>query len=369
MAMERYDNGEFLKLRKIDAALFSLCEKMNFLSITPNNMDAEKAKVFADPDYNPLFTYDDYAFDIDEMIKDANEINKHDSFMGNILEAKRKKFIIKCEMLRNRGGNKFSHYSRQSYGFPSDEIVKRARSLLNRDAAKPERTISTKRAIDLIRPEVTYYGFDYAVEAKEMSSSAAVLIGQKKIILKKNHDFSAEYMQQLILHEIGTHVLRAENGRLQPFKVFIHGFPDYLSTEEGLAVVNEERFGFLNADKLKKYAARTIAVQMAQTRSFSQIYRFMRQFFDEKNAFTLTLRAKRGISDTRKGGGCFKDYVYLDGYHKVKDYLASGGSIKNLYYGKIGVEHAKTIPKMQGISRPRYLPENQRFKSLLAFLR
>ncbi len=359
--------ADFFRLKNIDVNLQRVINPVSFFDINPINNESEKRKVLEDPDYDPYFIYPEPKFNYDTVQAQLHSINEHDSAFGELLNKKRNLFIDKCEMLNNRGSKKFTVFSRKVYGTPSKKVLDHSANLLTLECEKEPKTIDSVKAKHMIQAEVNHYGFDYTVDTKNMSASAAVLVSKKMIFVKENFRFSDNFIRRLVIHEIGTHVLRAENGREQPFMMFFHGFPDYLATEEGLAVVNEERFGLLNNENIKNYAARAIAVQMAITKSFSEIYQYLIQFFTPSTAFRITTRVKRGIADTSKPGGCPKDFVYIEGYLKVKKYLAEGGSINDLYVGKIGIGHIEAIKEMQSLNTPKYIPKNQTFKSLLSF--
>jgi uncharacterized protein (TIGR02421 family) len=359
--------SDFFRLKKIDLELQKVINPVSFFDITPLNLNAEKELVMDDPDYNPYFIYPKTKFDYDKIQQQLHSVDEHDSDFGNLLNEKRNLFIDKCSMLNNRGSSKFTVYAKKVYGLPSRNVLDHTVSFLTLESEKEPKTVTSEQAMNILQAEINHHGFDYKVDRKMMAVSAHVLVSRKKIFVKENSVFSENYVRRLVIHEIGTHVLRAENGKEQPFMIFFHGFPNYLSTEEGLAVVNEERFGLLNNENLKNYAARAIAVQMAMTKSFSEIYNYLLQFFKPATAFRLATRAKRGIADTSKPGGCSKDYVYIEGYLKVKEYLENGGSINQLYAGKIGVEHLEHLDSVPNLSKPKYLPKNQTFKSLLSF--
>lgn len=359
--------GEFFRLKGIDMHLQRVINPVSFFDINPSNIDEERERVLRDHDHNPLFTYPEVEFDFDDIQQRLHEIDEHDSPMGALLNEKRNLFIDKCEMLNNRGTPKFSVFARKVYGLPSRDVLDKAVSFFSLDSEKEPKVLSSRQAAGMLQAEINHYGFPYEVGERVMSSSAMVLVAKRRIFVRKGFSFSDNFVRRLITHEIGTHVLRAENGREQPFMMFFHGFPDYLKTEEGLAVVNEERFGLLNNDNMKNYAARAMAVKMAMTKSFSKIFNYLLEFFSPRTAFKIALRAKRGIADTSKPGGCPKDYVYIDGYLKVKEYLESGGSIRELYYGKVDIGHLHMIEEIPGINPPKYLPKNQTFKSLLSF--
>jgi uncharacterized protein (TIGR02421 family) len=358
---------DFFKLKNIDIRLQRIINSVSFFDVNPLNLNSEKIRVLEDPDYNPYFIYPRKVFDFDDVQAMLHSLDEHDSALGDLLNTKRNVFIDKCEMLKNRGSPKFTVFAKKVYGVPSREVLERAVSFLSLQSEREPKTVPSSQAVNIIQAEINHYGFDYAVSAKTMSASAMVLVARRKIFVKDNFQFSQNFIRRLVIHEIGTHVLRAENGREQPFMMFFHGLPDYLPTEEGLAVINEERFGLLNKENLKNYAARAIAVQMAMTKSFSHINNYLLDFFSPTTAFRLATRAKRGIADTSKPGGCPKDYVYIDGYLKLKKYLDNGGSINSLYLGKVGIEHLPLLKEVQGLNRPKYFPKNQSFKSLLSF--
>ena len=357
----------FFKLKKIDLELQRVINPISFFEINPVNLNSEKEKVMSDPDYNPVFEYPELNFDPLKVQEQLHSIDDHDSSLGNLLNQKRNQFIDRCEMMENRGNSKFSIFAKKIYGLPSKSVLERAANFLSLESEKEQKTIESKQAANMIQAEINHYGFNYDVSVKTMSASAHVLVARRKIFVKDSFTFSDNFIKRLIIHEIGTHVLRAENGREQPFLIFFHGLPNYLSTEEGLAVVNEERFGLLNNEELKNYAARAVAVKMAMTESFSKIFNYLCEFFSPATAFRLATRAKRGISDTSKPGGCPKDYVYIDGYLKVKEFVESGGSVNQLYIGKVSLGDLPLLKDIPGLNQPKYLPKNQTFKSLLSF--
>ncbi len=358
---------DFFRLSRIDIHLQRIINPVSFFDVNPLNIDTEKELVMKDPDYDPYFIYPEPKFDFDRVQDMLHSVEEHDSPLGELIHKKRNLYIDKCEMLRSRGSPKFTVFAKKVYGLPSMDVLERAIGFLSLESERFPKTLSSLKTSHMLQAEVNHYGFDYSVRLKNMSASAMVLVAKKRIYVKDRFTFSENFVKRLVIHEIGTHVLRAENGREQPFMIFFHGLPNYLPTEEGLAVVNEERFGLLNNENLKNYAARAIAVSMAMSKRFSEIYNYFLEFFSPSTAFRLALRAKRGIADTSRPGGCPKDYVYIDGYVRVKEFLEKGGDINRLFVGKIGVEHVPLVDEIHGLSKPRYLPKNQSFKSLLSF--
>lgn len=368
--------NDFFLLKKIDTELHNVLRPVSFFEVNPINIEIEKQKVLKDPDYDPVFQYSEMKTNLDKVEENLHAIDEDDSMMGVLLNDKRNLYIDKSEMLKHRGTKKFSIFARKVYGLPSKNILEQSAAFLNITSQVENRDIDSATAVNMLQAEINHYGFDYNVLRREMSASAFVNVSRRKIFLKINQNFSHKYIRRLTVHEIGTHVLRAENGKMQPFNLFTHGFPNYLATEEGLAVINEERFGFLDNYALKRYAARAIAVRMAQTESFSKIYNYMTEFFSPAAAFKLALRAKRGIEDTSRPGGCPKDYVYIKGYLELKEFIKKNTEsgklthediIKLLYHGKVDLQSLEKLPFIPGLAKPKFLPKNQSFKSLLSF--
>jgi len=61
-------------------------------------------------------------------------------------------------------------------------------------------------------------------------------------------------LQSLGVHEIGTHILRAGNGRKQAPRILDHGLSRYLLTEERLAEYTEQESDSLESATLQRLA-------------------------------------------------------------------------------------------------------------------
>jgi hypothetical protein len=190
-----------------------------------------------------------------------------------------------------------------------------------------------------------------------MVTSARVTDEKKKLDLKKRERFSHDYLQRLIVHEVGAHILRCENGKLQELKLFKNGLGKYLETEEGIAAHNEYRSGLMTNSIIRNYAGRVLAINYATKHSFKKTYTYLTKNFSKKTAFKLTLRAKRGIHDSSKKGAYTKDVVYLKGFLKVLNY-SKDNEMENLYIGKIGIEDLKITNQIKDLVKPKYLLKN-----------
>ncbi len=348
-------------LKQIDNQLDQINKKISFYAVNPLNADEEKKKFFASQEYNPQFTYAPYRENLEELKTILANIQTDDSPIGMLLDHIRQLFIFEIEMLEQRGKTGFTEKSLQLWQAPDKKIVIRAKQLLQSIPRKRrndgKKILTTKKVINALQVALLKYGLrGWTVREKNMIASAAVKVGEKEVLIKKNERFSQKFLKRLIAHEIGTHVIRAENGEKQPYTMFKRGFPGYLMTEEGLAVVNEELHGCLDPFTLKVYAGRVVAIDKALNDSFRNTYTYLKRYFTPDVAWRLTVRAKRGMADTFQPGGCTKDVVYYQGYLALKKFVAEGGDINQLYYGKIGINDIAYVQNIEGIVHPRYLP-------------
>lgn len=340
--------------KKIDTALANISRKISFYIVNPTNLRAEEERFYSQRGYNPQFRYERYRANLDLLHKKLEAVKSDESVIGKILEEKRARHLKRISMLKSLGKEGFTPCSLYLYGRPSKELVEKAKALLAKDDGKSSpKSLVTEEVLSLLRDALDRNGLQkWRVVEEEMPAIAAVKPLKRILMIRKNEKFSQDIIGRLITHEIGTHVLRSENGSIQPFKIFQRGLPGYLKTEEGLAMVMEEMNGHLNKNILSNYAGRVLAVDMAQRASFVEVFEYLSQYFDAPTSFRLTTRAKRGISDTSKPGGLTKDYLYLDGYFAVKEFIENGGDIKKLYYGRIGIEHVPLLKDIPNLKKP-----------------
>src|SRR5690606_21538659 len=112
--------------------------------------------------------------------------------------------------------------------------------------------------------------------------------------------------------------------------------------QEGLAVLAEALLGGLTRTRLRKLAARVVAVhRLTQGADFIDVYRELNHGFgfDQHTAFKVTLRVFRG-------GGLTKDAIYLRGLQQVLDYVATGHPIEVLLVGKFGLSHVPLVAQL-----------------------
>lgn len=343
-------------IKDVDDILLKISKRLSTLVPCPLNYQEEKRKFFKSSTYNPVFTYPQPHQQYDHFTEILDQLEPEPSAIGNLLNEKIEEYKTTIKLLQSVGERHFTKYSLQLHGKPSTYLLQNADRLQFIIAEKDALHVSTPQLLLRMQCALERFGFPWQVEEREMVAHACVSHSQRKLLIRKNAHFPQRYVKRLIVHEIGTHILRSENAKEQPYKIFSVGFPGYLKTEEGLAVLNEELNQCLSNQTLKFYAGRVIAIDKALKLSFRNTYQYLLKSFDAEEAWNLTMRAKRGMSNTEWAGAYTKDYLYLQGYLEMKQYLKNGGDLSRLYYGRIGLMHIPSMKNIPGLVDPLYLP-------------
>jgi hypothetical protein len=172
--------------------------------------------------------------------------------------------------------------------------------------------------------------------------------------------FTRHDVGRLLVHEVGTHVIRAANGEQQPLALLGIGVGRYLETEEGLAAYQELGAGFQDVATRRLYALRVVAVNESLAGPFYDAFAAVRPHLDPQAAFATVGRAKRGIVDTAEAGAYTKDVSYFRGLQRVAAHLhAEPEDLGLLVSGKLGLEMLSQAAALRddGLLRePKYLP-------------
>ncbi|MBT3262196.1 DUF1704 domain-containing protein [Candidatus Woesearchaeota archaeon] len=347
------------EIRAADKILADATSQLPFSLINPINASYAKKVFMSNKSKNPTLKYTLPTTKLLALRQKLSSIAIEErDFLDTIIVERQRELIRHVDLLNSLGCFDFTEKSVKVFGLPSKKLINKAYRILNDKLnLKPAKKILKKDAVKILMENLRRFNLDYKIKNKDLVTSCSVESDKKLIILKQKERFSKNFINRLIVHEIGTHAFRYENGKKQELQIFKKGLAKYLITEEGLAVYNEERFGLLKKVFLQNYAGRVIAVNTAQKNSFFKTFRELRRFFDKNKAFQLTLRAKRGLVDTSLPGGFSKDYIYLDGYYQVKNFVSRGGNINDLYFGKIGLKDVKFVKELK-LKKPDLLPES-----------
>ena len=177
-------------------------------------------------------------------------------------------------------------------------------------------------------------------------------------MIRKGAKFRENRLKALLVHEIGTHVFRNENGKLQPFKIFERGTADYLTTEEGLAVYNQNYLGLDLGEKFLTPALQIVAIYNSKNKNFLELFKYIKKHYDisDELAWKLCLKSKRGTINSANSGAFTKDSVYFRGNEEVKSFLKKGGTLDELYIGKINIKDLKILNEFDEMTKSKFLP-------------
>ncbi|MBU0727380.1 DUF1704 domain-containing protein [Patescibacteria group bacterium] len=353
-------------LEKIDQELYEIDSKIKLLAhLRPVNLKEEHTKFLVDPKYNPQFEYRDLTFDPNNLYTRIKRIEFPDTPIGILWQKKAGEIQRKIELLEAVGTDHFTAKSIHLYGAPNkhllDEAIEEVRAMPTKfpESAK---VYSAKEAKRIFEKAIEDYGLKgWSVKIKEDLVSDAIAGKKNTIFIREDAKFSADRLKGTIAHEVETHAFTAMNGALQPYKIFQRGLADYLMTEEGLAVYNQEQTE--SSETQKKYwpASSVIGIYTAIHGSFADVYsEILKYGFDAERAWKVAIKAKRGLEDTGKSGAFTKDFVYYKGYKIILDFVEKGGDLKDLYYGKTNIDDLELIKKVKGLKAPTYLPSHLR---------
>ncbi len=338
--------------------------------INPLNLKEEKKQFFHmlsnGKRYNPLFCYDPLPENIEEYYTALSSLKQE---FQNISHRLSNRYIVLIDMalqalraFENRTSNHFPTWLTSLYGSPSTRLLNTAEKILKSlsNTEKEEQNISAQQTAEVFKKILKERNFlDWKIIVEEMPARMSINQMNSQVKVKASAMFSESEISRLIVHEVDTHILRAENAKKQPYLLFRYGFPAYLKTEEGLAIFSEEQSGLLSDIDRYKYVMRVKAAEKACHMGFYDLFKYLSNYMDHEEAFSMTLRVKRGLVDTSVKGGYTKDQVYLDGYISVKS-MTMNDRLK-LYYGKIGKDDialVEQLPLVDTITLPKWTKQD-----------
>ncbi len=333
---------------EIDKLFIEIIKKLPFPDL--GIMKKQKVKEnFYKNNKDPILCYDkkdlsQYKIKLQNIVCDKTKI-------GLIYEEKRKELLLKLEIYQSVGTELFDELCQKLFPLPSEELVSVAKHILNTTPVeKPEQlSIPVKDVKKYFETILIKNNIPCTVLVKPITTKARIDVGHKTLELQQNSYYSKKIQKRLLFHEIGTHQFRILNGEKYAYKIFEYGFANYLQTEEGLAIYTEYIHNVLSQNQLRNYAGRVIAIHLASKYGFKKTYEQLLNYFTKEEAFTLTLRAKRGFHKTSRPGAFAKDIVYLKGFLQIMTY-SHYNDITNLYGGKVSLQHIDMITK-----KPTYL--------------
>jgi len=363
-------------LRAIDYHLGVADRKVRLLArLTPVNASQERRKFLyayaRERVYNPFFRYKKSSMNLGRLAAKLSSLSigtpapkTEEWFFARHLQKRRKRILEKIRAIEHIGSCAFALHARRLFGKPSREQIREAQTHLHPASAisflHSKDSLSTNGAAKILQKRIDRHALPWRVKLRSSISSKAGLDARSKyLLIKTGERFAPEEVESLAVHEVETHIFRKENGALQRFpNLFGGGFAGPPTTEEGLAFFTETQYRTYDTRRVLIVAARTIAANLAYSKSFYEIFRVLVHYgLPCEYAWAATLRIKRGFSDTSQPGAFPKDHHYLKGYLAIKKYAKQGGDLRALYIGKLNLDTIRPLAKLNiQIRDPRYLP-------------
>lgn len=335
-----------------DRQICRINNQMKFLShLRPINQKEELTKFLQDNNYNPQFKYHDYAEEYEQTIKNLKKIHYDDSDLGYLFKERIDELALYAELIKARGSSEFTQISARLFGIPTAEDLATL-SLKKIKHKKEEKNITSEQLKLIFEEKIREYGLKYwKVNISKRILTHCITNKNKHVILRNDLLFNKSRAEELIIHELETHLLTNENGSRQKYKLFQLGFANYLETQEGLAIYNiRSRTGQLEQESPKNRLIE--AIYLSTNNTFSELYKILRsKRLTKKAALNICLRVKRGLHDTASHGAFTKDYLYHSGYQSIKKYVEEGGDLRDLYFGKYNL---KDLPYIKNINSLNY---------------
>lgn len=348
---------------EIDQEIVNIDNKIKLLfHLRPTNLAEEQKKFLEKFSYNPQFVYPDLRFDSTLLRQRLALIEDGGSPLDKIFAAKKEELLKKISLLESIGDKSFTEKSKALFEPPSKELVKECENLLletQKFTFKDEEKIKSLEVKKRFEEIFKKYGLNnWQVKIKDEMVTDCIAGKSNTLFIRKDALFSEKRIEKLIIHEIETHILTAENGKNQPFEIFNRGLADYLETQEGLAIYNVTTQMESSIHESFKSLALVIAIDEALRSSFVKTFEKVLSYgIPMEQALRVTLKVKRGLTDTSKRGAFTKDIIYYSGYKKVKRFIEEGGNLKDLYIGKLNLDDLPLVKKIKGLVAPKYLPE------------
>lgn len=336
-------------LQQLDSDLFDLVKDVDILDkVAPKNFhEAKKAFFASNASTNPDFVYSEQNIDVFqckrtlyqlpvEMLPDPDLIQIY----SEVIES----FADKLDQFQSIGTPDFIYDSMRYYGEPSEKDIRNANFILHapdNSEYDNEELVNTDRIVEYLNHFGRQHSYEFTTKI-DPGMIANALVSGTTVKINAHAKILPVDLYALAHHELGVHLVTTLNARLQPLKILSLGSPVSTTTQEGLAILCEYLAGHLTLSRLKTLALRVIAVEsLIKERDFKKTFSLLKEQHNvaDELAFTITSRVYRG-------GGFTKDYLYLQGFHKLLNAYETQAGFKNLLAGKASMKQLPLITKL-----------------------
>jgi len=351
-------------LKNVDEKLAEIDSQIKLLSwINPQNLAEQKSLFLAHSSFSPRFFYRKCDLDFDILRSDLKKIPEVNHELFPLYRKKIEELESKLDLIEGRDSSEFFSASKRVFGGVNASAYRWAVDFIakNQKNCQPDNSkeLDTKFATEVLKKYCIEHKLPHwKIKIVDESVADIQITKKNTILLKKGAHFRENRLRALLAHEIGTHVFRFENGKLQELRIFERGTAGYLQTEEGLAIWNQNSLKLNLGEKFLTPALLVIAIHLAEKMGFCDLFQYLKHTFeiDDDFAWKLCVKSKRGMSDTAKKGAFTKDSIYFLGHREVEKFVKKGGKIEDLYIGKITIGDLKILKNFEKLQPARFLP-------------
>ena len=337
------------ELLNFDKEFHETIKKINILSaVNPINYAQQKQQFF-DSQFTiePSFVYIDHNIDVFEMKRKLFNLP-----LGSVKDEDLKlmyfdtisSYIDKIDQFNSIGSAEFVYDSLRYFGEPTPKDLGNARFILHlpvNEEEENEVNLSFEKIKQILVDFADTNKYEHTLKIED-NMIANALVSGTTIKVNKHASLSLSDSNALAQHEIGVHLVTTLNARKQPLRILEIGNPLNTMTQEGLAILSEYLSNNLTITRLKVLALRVIAVEsMIKERNFKRTFALLREEHGASNelAFTITARIFRG-------GGFVKDYLYLQGFHRMLNAFENEPDFQLLFCGKTSISYLPKIRRL-----------------------
>jgi len=309
-------------------------------SVVPRNALEERARILAALKAGriamPRWTYARHSHTtVQRALEHAGEhlmrLDHEAHPIAQLYAARARELAIEAAIASAAGTSAVRTLGRARFGTVSPKATRLARSWIAEscEAKRPsrERTINSDAPeagslLTRMREEVSRQHLAFAVVV-EPSLSALAATGERAIFVASGRRVTANDVERTVMHEVLAHAIPRARAMRERLAIFEIGTARGIDHQEGLALVFEERRGFLTPRRKRALAARHLAVlAMDDGANFCDVTRALVENFGllPEQAILVSERAFRGSDGS--SGGLGRERIYMESYVQMRDYLA-----------------------------------------------
>lgn len=349
------------ELIEFDSEFYNITKTINILNaVNPTNFDQQK-RAFFDSHFSiePEFTYEGSKLDVFATKRRLLNLPLEkvvDEDLTNIYSDTIDSYLDKVDQFNSIGTHDFIYDSLRYFGEPTQKDIGNAKFILHLPGnlnEENEEILAFEEIKKILIQFAENNNLPYNLRVEE-NMIANALVSGNTIKLNKNAKLSVSDTNALAHHEMGVHLVTTLNARQQPLRILEIGNPLNTMTQEGLAILSEYLSDNLTIKRLKILALRVVAVQsMIKEKSFRKSFSLLKEEHGASNdiAFSVCSRIYRG-------GGFVKDYLYMQGFHKMLNAYENEPNFNLLFAGKTSVDYLPQISRLidRGIlHKPQYV--------------